>query len=135
MIFLINEDSNHPKKPSNDSIPTDYEMGIDRKKISKTQIGKISFNVVHDSIMLKHTLSIMLENPDLFKTGLCRWATLLYYRGDFTHKEYSNLYYYIINNRPWTFKSLFVKPSSKYYWTEGDIEPRIKWIKKQIKKL
>jgi hypothetical protein len=86
---------------------------------------------------IKELLEVMLENKDLFNKGLCYWADKLYYRNIITASERSKLKNYIDENRPFMLSSIStmceIIKHSGYYWKEGDIKPRIKWIQKHIK--
>jgi hypothetical protein len=85
---------------------------------------------------IKELLELMLENKGLFTHGLCKWILLLYFNDEISRKEYLTLMNYIENNRPSILSSLncfLSQASSAYYWKEGDIKPRIKWIQKHIK--
>lgn len=84
----------------------------------------------------------MLDNKDLFKSGLCQWTINLYLFDIITCDERIVLKNYIVSNRP-PFYSNFTMfyhtirrsdPAYHYYWKEGDIKPRIEWIKKHITK-
>jgi hypothetical protein len=72
----------------------------------------------------------MLANPQLFETGLCRWVTSLYCANLITFDETNVLSEYIEANEP-DDRDI----TNIYYWRVRDIEPRIKWLKKHIKKL
>jgi hypothetical protein len=86
---------------------------------------------------IKESLEVMLENKDLFNKGLCNWAEKLYYRNIITGSEQSKLKNYIDENRPFMLSSIStmceIIKHTDYYWKEGDIKPRIKWIQKHIK--
>lgn len=89
-------------------------------------------------------LKVLLANVDKIKasgfielngekvdvpTGLCRLTYL------FVAKEEQNLMKrYLTENRPKTFYS-FIQPTSSYWWKRGEIRPRKRWLKKQIKLL
>lgn len=85
---------------------------------------------------IKELLQVMLDNQDSFITGLCHWVNKLYFiDGKISVWELYQLEIYIDKNKPmFTWYSLTGK-SNAYWWKRGDIEPRIKWIKKHIKKL
>lgn len=87
---------------------------------------------------IKELLQIMLDNPNYFRSGLCRWAESLCYRHPFliTDLECRLLKEYIKSNRPNWLSSIdaFKRRDSVFYWKPDNIEPRIKWIKKHIKK-
>lgn len=74
---------------------------------------------------LKELFELMLNHQNLFNTGICNWYYRLHSRELITWKEYWLIDDYIKNN--------FRKDG--YAFPKGEIEPRIKWIKKQIKKL
>jgi hypothetical protein len=86
---------------------------------------------------IKELLQVMLDNQHLFGEGLCRWKDRLYYWNDLiTKKEHDKLGVYIHENRPSKFSSIdaFLSRDSAYYWKCDDIKPRIKWLKKHLKK-
>ena len=79
----------------------------------------------------------MLQNQELFNTGLCSWSMSLYHFDKITKQENKLLIDYIQDNKPSVFSSLgsFLSQfKSHYYWKSGDIAPRIKWIKNHIKR-
>ena len=86
---------------------------------------------------IKELLQVMLANQDLFKTGLCNWAVQLEIWSIISEEEEMLLKDYIWENRPskWSSVDAFKHRNSTYYWKYSDIEPRVKWIKKHIKKL
>jgi hypothetical protein len=86
---------------------------------------------------IKELLQVMLDNQDLFDVGLCKWNLLLYRSGNISKYEHIMLIYYIRYNRPsmWSSVYAFKNRNNAYYWVCGDIQPRVKWIKKHIKKL
>ncbi len=79
----------------------------------------------------KELLELMLENQQDFHTGLCQWILSMFMRDRITTDEYYELKDYLKQNKPITFHGIF----SAFWWRVGDIKPRIKWIKKHIKKL
>lgn len=85
---------------------------------------------------IKELLQLMLDNKQLFKEGLCNWKDELWITDGIDTHEYIHLGRYIANNRPSPFSSInaFVNRNWVYYWTKGDIKPRIKWLKKHIAK-
>ncbi len=86
---------------------------------------------------IKELLEVMLNNQQLFKTGLCYWATCLLRNNiHINWNEYCILHSYIKANRPSQYSSFnaFKTRNSLYYWEYKDIAPRIAWIKKHIKK-
>ena len=87
----------------------------------------------------KELLEVMLEHQDKFRLGLCIWTQELRLYRIISFSECVHLKDYIKNNRPSTFSSWdYFKYSfsgSRFYWEASEIKPRIKWIKKHIKKL
>ena len=85
---------------------------------------------------IKELLELMLENQDYFNSGLCTWAGKMFCTDLITYDENYSLKNYINKNRPHKYSSLLAyrSRSSGYYWKEGNIQPRITWIKKHIKK-
>ena len=75
-------------------------------------------------------LEVMLDNVTEFEDGLCAWAVRLYCIYLINHEEFEKLHRYIKENRPW-----FSFMGGAYYWSVGKLEPRLKWIRKHIKKL
>lgn len=61
--------------------------------------------------------------------GICNSITLLFLEGKITHLMAVYCKIYIQSNRPRN------KLAGAYYWPEGEIEPRLKFIKTHIKKL
>jgi hypothetical protein len=86
---------------------------------------------------IKELLQVMLDNQDLFDSGLCRWNLLLRGSGNISIDEHIMLIDYIHDNRPsmWSSVYAFKNRNNAYYWEYGDIQPRITWIEKHIKKL
>lgn len=88
---------------------------------------------------IKELLIVLLENKKLFRYGLCRWSSDLFYDNIISYEECMLLRQYIDNNRP---KNDFIdklctigRNNDAFYWTEGLLYPRVRWIKQQIKKL
>jgi hypothetical protein len=81
---------------------------------------------------IKTLLQLMLDNQDLFKSGLCNWSDKL----PINYEEWRTLKKYIKENRPSMFSSTnaFLHCTDCYYWKIGDIKPRLKWINKHIQK-
>jgi hypothetical protein len=86
---------------------------------------------------LKELLELMLANKPHFNTGLCFWCECLYTKNLINRHEHNILYHYIKSNPPY-FRSLIAKiidpTADYYYWRADNIAPRIKWLKKHIKK-
>jgi len=88
---------------------------------------------------IKELLKLMLENEECFEPfqdGLCGWVNILYIRDIIKEEEYTVLRKYMNDNKPSIFSSVerFRHRNSDYWWKMGDIKPRIKWIKKHIKR-
>lgn len=85
---------------------------------------------------IKELLEVMLENQNLFQTGLCLWARYLLDKHVITISEYDCLDCYIKKNRPFILSSLsaFNHRNRTFYWDNGEIKYRINWIKKHINK-
>ena len=78
---------------------------------------------------IKELLGITLANINLLRSGLCNLISILHDCGDINLEEYAILKeYFDINQYPST---LWYAP---YWWRLGDKEPRIAWLKEQIKK-
>lgn len=82
---------------------------------------------------------IILENQQYFKTGLCGWVSNLTYSKILTEAEEALVKSIINRNRPsFSFINDFYNPdkinkrNNGFYWNEGYIKPRIKWIKKHF---
>lgn len=91
---------------------------------------------------IKELLEVMLNNKDLFRSGLCQWNDHLCTQDIITWDERIILKNYIRSNRPPFYDNLTIfghvirrdDPITHYYWKLGKIEPRLKWIKKHIAK-
>jgi hypothetical protein len=85
---------------------------------------------------IKELLQIMLANQDLFSSGLCTWNYLLHKHNLISRDEALCLNMYISENRPsmWSSVDAFKHRNKEYYWECNNIQPRITWIKKHIKK-
>ncbi len=87
----------------------------------------------------KEILEILLENIEhiYFEQGLCILASNLHFRKIITREELQEISFYIKNNRPCMFSSIYalLSANSRYYWVAGEIKPRVKWLKKHIQKL
>lgn len=87
---------------------------------------------------IKELLELMLDYEDLFTSGLCGWSMNLCVEELITTSESTILLEYIKINRPvvkWYELSEFYiisKAHSPYFWKEGLLPPRIKWIKRHI---
>ena len=81
-------------------------------------------------------LQVMLDNQQYFNIGLCNWLLRVYFLDIISPKEYNILYTYIKSNRPSKYSSIDAYSCKNYgfYWKPDNIKPRIKWIKKHLKK-
>lgn len=82
---------------------------------------------------IKELLELMLENKHLFISGLCYWNYWILNNEKISGDEYCELRDYIEKNKPITWYNLVIHRNGSYWWKPGDINPRIKWIKKHIK--
>lgn len=86
-------------------------------------------------------LQVYLDNENLFFTGLCQWTQMLYYDELITVEEASYLDTLIHKKRPLKTRlqeHLYFLPykyrkNTLYYWKIGEIEPRIKFLKRFLK--
>jgi hypothetical protein len=85
-------------------------------------------------LKIKKLLQLMLDNQDLFTSGLCNWVTNLRMKNIICENEYNIILDYINKNAPFLHR-LNIFKTEPFYWKEGDIAPRIKWLKKHIAKL
>lgn len=80
----------------------------------------------------KELLEIILNNRQLFSTGLCMWLIGLRYTGKISEEEKDYLAKLVIENRPFLCK-VYLQGNAGYFWKKGKIEPRIKFLKKYLK--
>lgn len=86
-------------------------------------------------------LQVYLDNEKLFITGLCNWTHRLYYEELITKEEASYLNTLISKKRPvktrlqehLNFLPYKYRKNTLYYWKIGEIEPRIKFLKRFLK--
>lgn len=89
---------------------------------------------------IKQLLEVMLEHQELFENGLCAWSRNLTYEQIITIDERIIIWTYIRENKPskyssWSaYKEQTNQSRMGYYWKYKDITPRIKWLKKHIKR-
>jgi hypothetical protein len=76
----------------------------------------------------KRLLELMLRRKYYFETGLCQWVDNLYLHNVISRPERVALGVFLAENRP---ESAY----KAYWWHRGEIEPRVEWLKEQIKKL
>lgn len=83
---------------------------------------------------IEELLQVMFNNHDLFCDGLCGWAGNLLRHYKISEDEYWMLRHYIQDNRPSQFSSItaFTRRKDPYFWTRGDIKPRLKWLQNHI---
>ena len=77
----------------------------------------------------KELIEIMLDNEDLFVTGLCKWLHQIYFYELISFTEYEMLLFIFADNRPYTEIGI-----GYYWWQSGNIEPRIDFLNDLIKK-
>jgi hypothetical protein len=82
---------------------------------------------------INELLKLMLDNQNFFSCGLCGWANTMYHGDKINKTEYMKLRGYIDLNEPFTFHKLR-NPDSRFYWKIGELAPRVRWIKKHIKR-
>ena len=73
----------------------------------------------------KELIEIMLDNEDLFVTGLCKWLHQIYFYELISFNEYGILLSTFSDNRPNTEIGI-----GYYWWESGSIEPRIDFLNK-----
>ena len=85
---------------------------------------------------IKDLLELMIDHQELFYSGLCYQNRSLNRKNLIGDLEYLDLQAYINTHRPSKYSSLqaYNSKQSGFYWSGGDIKPRIKWLKKHIKK-
>lgn len=94
-----------------------------------------------DKKVIIKVLNLMLNKQDREEytgTGLCNWAKELYRQNYISWSECNTTDLYISKNRP--SKSsldciLYPPRTDLYYWKPGIKAPRIRWIKKHLKRL
>ncbi len=91
-------------------------------------------NIPTDKRTIKELLQLMLDNQRLFGSGLCYWSYQLYEANVITEDEEVILREYISDYPPIWFIVRNTLFGSVFYWTKNNIKPRIKWLKKHIKK-
>jgi hypothetical protein len=80
----------------------------------------------------KELLTIILQNTDkLFRCGLCGLVWRLGDEGIFNSDEHLHILNYIADHRPINLRRIF---DCAYYWKPGKIKPRVRWLKRQIKR-
>jgi hypothetical protein len=82
-------------------------------------------------------LQVLLDNQNLFKSGLCFWTYRCFEEKLLSYDERCIVEKHIKQNPPLFykyFKQFFKEPFHSFYWKENKIAPRIKWLDEQIKK-
>ncbi len=86
---------------------------------------------------IKELLQVMLDNQKYFVSGLCNLVDNICLKDLISMKEHRILLNYVKENKPSTFSSFerFKQEicAEAYWWKKGNINPRIKWLKKHIK--
>ena len=102
-----------------------------------TEFSVKKFNMKNRTI--KELFEVMLENQNHFVRGMCTWIVTLRGLKLINSEEQRMLLDYIIIYKPYKFYSWEVfmqyRKGSGFYWKCDNLKPRVKWIKKQIKKL
>jgi hypothetical protein len=79
--------------------------------------------------IVEKVLKLLLDNQDLFSTGICDWVGSLEKINLITETELLWMDDYLKNNVPQKRLSIF-----GFVWDCGVIEPRIEWINAQLNK-
>jgi len=79
--------------------------------------------------IVEKVLKLLLDNQDLFSTGICDWVESLKKIYLITETELLWMDDYLKNNVPGP--RLFIQG---FWWNCGEIEPRIEWIQAQLNK-
>lgn len=77
---------------------------------------------------IKELLQVMQNNQEHFEAGLCIWIINLRTKGVISFDEKVKIGKYINKNTP---KKKY--KTTGYWWKDGNIKPRLKWIEKHIK--
>ena len=84
---------------------------------------------------INELLQLLLDNIDQIRydriKGLCVLTNHLYGNSSLNRIEYETLIAYIYNNKPLNYRTM---SGHAYFWKEGKRPPRIKWLKKHIKR-
>jgi len=88
-------------------------------------------NIIKEQMnpIVKRVLTLLLDNQDLFSTGICDWVISLGKNNIITEDESIFIFVYLKNNIPNSRNHI-----SGFWWNMGEIEPRIEWIQSQLKK-
>jgi len=78
---------------------------------------------------VEKVLKLLLDNQDLFRTGICDWVYSLEQTKLITETETLWMDDYLKNNAPRLRFSMI-----GFWWDCGKIEPRIEWINAQLNK-
>lgn len=79
--------------------------------------------------------SKMLKREEYFNSGLCFWVSRMLLEEEISPRQRTLAHEYIKSNKPsnfWDMSRIFNQPQNVYYWKEGDIKPRIKWLRKHV---
>lgn len=85
---------------------------------------------------INELLQLLLDNIDQIRCdgyihGLCGVANHLFCDSSLNRTECETLIAYIYNNKPLNYRTIL---GYVYFWKEGERPPRIKWLKKHIKR-
>jgi hypothetical protein len=90
-------------------------------------MNKIINNLMNP--IVKNVLILLLDNQNLFSTGICDWVESLEKNNLITENESILFFDYMKNNIP-NSRNYFCG----FWWKMGKIEPRIEWIFAQLNK-
>jgi hypothetical protein len=79
--------------------------------------------------IVEKVLKLLLNNQDLFSTGICDWIESLEKKILITETESILILDYMKNNIPTSRDHI-----CGFWWNMGEIEPRIEWIEAQLNK-
>jgi oligoribonuclease (3'-5' exoribonuclease) len=79
----------------------------------------------------KELLEIMFKNIWRLKMGLCGLIWQLEESGVITSDEHNHMLEYIKKHRPFNLNLIC---NSVYYWKPGASKPRIRWIRRHIRR-
>jgi len=87
-------------------------------------------------MLIKDLLELLLRHEDLFEEGLCLWITTMREHNLFSLEDSYILRNYVWANRPSKYSSIdvWIRRDDPYYWKISELKPRIKWIKKHIRR-
>lgn len=99
--------------------------------------NKLTDTYTYEELCILHNgFQKLLDNTLLFNNGLCLWITTISCKDHISECTANLLLGYINSNIPLSYHKIrfFLCPDG-YWWKAGEIEPRIKYIKKHMKKI